>query len=73
MQQETSYPDPAQLREYAKEPMPFYGFTASDLDLNSDNFLVTRVENVEFRYRPADIHVETEEGDLFLSPTLGTI
>jgi hypothetical protein len=61
--QDASYPDPDQLKTFAREPMPFHGFRVADLELLDTNHLRYGVENVEYRFAPAYINVETSEGE----------
>lgn len=64
MDRDTSYPDPAQLRRYAQNPMPFHEITAVDLrilehhDEFEDGTIRVTKDNVEYTYRPGDIRVE---------------
>jgi len=60
MQQETSYPDPSQLRAFAREPMPFHEVTPSEVEVTEDGFLYHDGGNVVYRYRGEYINVETE-------------
>jgi len=59
MPQETSYPDPSQLRAFAREPMPFHEVHAKDLELLDDGTLRYGVESVEYRWPAEYINVET--------------
>jgi hypothetical protein len=67
--QESSYPDPEQLRKFAENPMPFHGIVASDLELIEndermpDGTLRVGYGNVEYRFHPHYISVETEPGN----------
>lgn len=61
MPQETSYPDPEQLRAYADEPMPFT--EVADLDMNYQGHLVGGSEGVEYDFRPSYIRVQPEDDD----------
>lgn len=67
--QDTGYPDPAQLRTFAEEPMPFHDIKTADLELivdddrMSDHTLRSGVGNVEYRYEPSYIRLEEEEGE----------
>lgn len=53
------YPDPAQLRAFAREPMPFHDAHASDLELLDDGTVRWRIESVEYRWPAEYINVET--------------
>lgn len=57
-EQDTRYPDPAQLREWADEPYPFDDVLPSDLELQDDEKLTATVFNTEYVYAPAYITVE---------------
>jgi len=59
MPQETSYPDPSQLRAFAREPMPFHEVHAKDLELLDDGTLRHGAESVEYRWPAEYINVET--------------
>lgn len=63
MQQNTSYPDPAQLQRYAEDPMPFHDIVASDLELADDERLRYGAEHVAYQYHPTYIMVETERDE----------
>lgn len=60
MPQETNYPDPRQLRAFAREPMPFHEVHPSDLELLDDGTLRHGVESVEYRWPAEYIIIETE-------------
>jgi len=60
MPQETRYPDPKQLRAFAREPMPFHEVHASDLELLDDGALRHGVESVEYRWSAEYVVIETE-------------
>jgi len=59
MPQETRYPDPAQLREFASEPQAFHPVHASDLDLLDDRTLRHTAGSVRYRWTPEYVNVET--------------
>ena len=63
MPQETDYPDPSQLRAFAREPIPFHEVHASDLELLDDGGLRHSAESVEYRWPGEHINVETGPGE----------
>ena len=63
MPQETDYPDPDQLRAFAREPVPFHEVHASDLELLDDGTLRHGVESVEYRWPAEYTNVETAPGE----------
>lgn len=68
MPQDHTYPDPAQLRAWAREPMPF---TAQEgPDLRHDGHLVAKADGdehaigrIEYDYSPGYIRFTPEEGE----------
>lgn len=63
MKQETSYPDPAQLRKYAEEPMPFHEFDhAGNFDAQTTEIRF-EFDNVEYAFEPTYINIESEDRD----------
>lgn len=68
MQQDTSYPDPEQLKTWAGEMVPFTGgVSPGSVMLTDDGYLSrTDVEDtfeVEYQYRPTYINVETAQDE----------
>lgn len=59
--QDTSYPEPAQLRQYAQEPMPFT--EVDDISLRHDGYLTGGSEHVEYAYGPTYIRFTPESAD----------
>lgn len=59
MPQETTYPDPEQLKTYSRDPMPFHEITTSGLEITEDGTLRFPAGNVEYRFDPTYINVET--------------
>lgn len=60
MPQDTSYPDPAQLRSFAADPNPFTN--VEDISLQADGHLVGGAGNVEYDYQPSYIRFSPESG-----------
>lgn len=63
VQQDTSCPDPAQLRTFAREPMPFHDVEPRDLELIEGDTIRHGVEHVEYRWTPEYVKVETDADD----------
>ena len=59
MQQDYSYPDPAQLRVFSKEPVPFHELKPRDLELLDSGDIRYGVGGVEYRWSPEYITVES--------------
>jgi len=59
MQQETKLPDPAQLRTFANDPLPFHTVLPKHLSMDEEGVLVATFDNVMYTYEPRYINVET--------------
>jgi len=70
MTQQTSYPDPAQLRTFAADPMPFHSVTASDLELKPYSSLTATVSDTTYEYAKDTINVEVSDSEYVPLETL---
>lgn len=63
------YPEPVQLRQFAKEPMPFHDVYLDDFEFEIDDEanitlrIRTDGQDVQYVYRPSYIRVEPEDPD----------
>lgn len=61
--QQTEYPDPAQLRAYAEEPMPFHKIAGGIPEPDPDQQISIIRDNVEYVFTPESIMVEVADGE----------
>jgi len=60
MPQETGYPDPAQLRAFTDDPMPFHDLKPQDFEMLPNGRLRAGVGNVEYEYRQSSVLLEVD-------------
>lgn len=63
MEHDRSYPDPAELRTFEQEPMPFHEIITGNLELSDDGYLTAEKEHTRYRFCPTYVTVEKKEGE----------